>query len=190
MTRALTDNVIGALKARYGSIDVTDRDLADGMPFVDEIWVGANSTSAAARSKGQHQKLACSDRLIAELQAADVVIIGAPIYNFSVPAVLKAWIDMVARAGVTFRYGDSGPQGLLKIKKAYLAFASGGVAINSPVDFASPYLRHVLGFLGIHDVEVFGADQLGNRGDKAFEIARAAIMNSIRTSPLLQLASV
>ncbi len=129
------------------------------------------------------------DELIAELQAADVIVIGTPIYNFSILVALKGWIDMVARAGVTFRYTENGPQGLLENKKAYLALASGRVAIDSPADFASPYLRHVLGFICIHDVEIFGADQLGSRGEGAIESTRVVIADSIHSSPLLQVAA-
>ena len=89
-----------------------------------------------------------------ELVAADVVVIGTPIYNFSIPASLKAWVDMVARARKTFRYTENGPVGLLSDKKAYIVVASGGVKVGSPADFATPYLRHALSFVGITDVDV------------------------------------
>ena len=90
----------------------------------------------------------------------DVVVIGAPMYNFSIPAALKAWIDLVARAGLTFRYTENGPVGMLENKKAYVMLATGGTSIGSEIDYASGYLRHVLGFLGIHDVELISAERM------------------------------
>jgi len=95
---------------------------------------------------------------------ADVLVIGVPIYNFGIPAALKAWVDMVARARLTFRYTEQGPEGLLRVKRAYLVVASGGTAAGSAVDFATGYLRHVLGFLGIDDVEIIAADRAQVRG--------------------------
>ncbi len=159
-TRALSDALIGRIEATVNTT-VTHRDLAvDAPSLVNEAWVGANFTDPAARSDAQVAELAASDALVAELEAADVIVIGAPIYNFSIPAALKAWIDMVARAGVTFRYGENGPEGLLQNKRAYVMMASGGVPIGSAMDFASPYLRHLLGFIGIHDVEFISAAEV------------------------------
>ena len=119
--------------------------------------------------------LAESDTLVAELEAADVLVIGTPIYNFAIPAALKAWFDQVARPRVTFRYTEDGSVGLLGGKKAYIVVASGGVPVGSPVDFATPYIRHMLGFLGISDVEIVAADSLLSRGDEAIEAARTDI---------------
>ncbi len=159
-TRALSDALIGRIETTANTA-VTHRDLAvDAPSLVNEAWVGANFTDSEARSDTQVAELAASDALVAELEAADVIVIGAPIYNFSIPAVLKAWIDMVARAGVTFRYGENGPEGLLENKQAYVVMASGGVPIGSAMDFASPYLRHLLGFIGIHDVEFISAAEV------------------------------
>lgn len=188
-SRALTDDVIGALEARYGEIEVTERDLAGGIPFVNEDWVGANAAAAETRSDWQREMLAYSDELVAELQTADAIVIGVPVYNFSIPATLKAWIDMVARAGLTFRYTKDGPQGLLEDKKVYLAIASGGVPVDSPADFATPYLRHILKFIGISDVEVFAADQINRRGEEAIEDARLKIANSVHAAPSLQVVA-
>lgn len=95
-----------------------------------------------------------------ELQKADVVIIGVPMYNFGVPASLKAWIDLVARAGLTFRYTENGPLGLLDGKKAYVIVASGGTPLGGDVDFVTGYMRHILGFIGILDVEFIQAERL------------------------------
>jgi len=159
-TRALNDALISRIEATADTT-VIHRDLAADAPgFVNEAWVGANFTDPDARSDAQAAELAGSDALVAELEAADVIVIGAPIYNFNLPAVLKAWIDKVVRARVTFRYGENGPEGLLKDKKAYVVMASGGVIMGSAMDFASPYLTHILGFIGIHDVEFISAAEV------------------------------
>ncbi|MDV3237974.1 MAG: NAD(P)H-dependent oxidoreductase [Gammaproteobacteria bacterium] len=165
-TRQLTDALIDALRERHGRLPVITRDLAlSPPPLLDADWIAANTTEPQTRTAAQRAALAYSDQLIAELTAADVVILGVPVYNFGVPAALKAWIDLVARARVTFRYSENGPQGLLKGKRAYVVLASGGVAAGGPTDFASGYLRQVLGFLGITDVEVIAADQAMLRSD-------------------------
>lgn len=148
------------LLERYPAAEVVRRDLADGLPSIDEDWVAANLTPAEERSAVQRDRLGLSDRLIAELEGADVVVLTAPIYNFSVPSVLKAWIDLVCRAGLTFRYTPNGPVGLLEDRPVYLAMASGGVPFGSPVDFASTYLRQVFGFIGITDVRLVGAERV------------------------------
>lgn len=165
-TRLLSDELIAALHQRHGRVTVTTRDLASTPPpLLNGEWIAANFTDDAVRTPAQRDSLALSDTLIAELHAADVVVLGVPVYNFGVPAALKAWIDLVARARVTFRYTEQGPEGLLKGKRAYLVFASGGVAAGSATDFASGYLRHMLGFLGIDDVEIIAADQTALRHD-------------------------
>ncbi len=97
------------------------------------------------------------------MQAADTLVIGLPIYNFGVPAALKAWVDQVARAGVTFRYTETGPKGLLTGKRAIIAVASGGTEAGSDVDFATGYIRHVLGFIGITDVHLRHGRSHGHR---------------------------
>ena len=160
VTRTLTNDLVAAIEQREGSIDLTRRDLANGVPFVDEAWITANFTDEAERTPADREALAVSDELVVEIRDADIVVIGSPIYNFGVPAALKAWVDMIARARLTFRYTPTGPVGLLEGKKAYLVVASGGVPVDSPVDFATPYLRHVLGFVGIHNVEVIAVDRL------------------------------
>ena len=156
-TRTLTDATVEKLAASGAT--VTTRDLADGVQIIDQDWIGANFTEPQDRTPQQVERLTLSDTLIAELQAADTVVIGMPIYNFGVPAALKAWIDQVARARVTFRYTENGPQGLLTGKRAIIVAASGGTGVDSDIDFATPYLRHALGFIGIHEVQVIAADQ-------------------------------
>ncbi len=168
VTRLLTDNLIAALEQRHGRLRMTTRDLARSAPsFVDGNWIAASYTEPQARDSSQHAALTASDALVAELMAADLIVLGVPVYNFGIPATLKAWIDMVARARVTFRYSETGVEGLLKGKKAYLVMASGGVPVGSAADFASGYLRHVLAFLGIDDVEIIAADQLMQRSNAA-----------------------
>ena len=117
------------------------------------------------------------------MRRTDVIVIGAPVYNFSIPASLKAWIDMIARARLTFRYTDSGPEGLLKGKKAYVVVATGGVPVGSPVDFATPYLRHALAFVGITDVEVIAADRLNSQREESMDAARARIAELVHLAP-------
>jgi FMN-dependent NADH-azoreductase len=104
-------------------------------------------------------------------------------YNFSISAALKSWIDMIARAQLTFRYTENGPVGLLTGKKAYVVVATGGVAVGSPMDFATPYLRHALAFLGITDVEVIAADGVNSNADESMDRARAKIADLIHLSP-------
>jgi len=131
---------------------VLRRDLREGLPFLNESWVTGTFTPAENRSAAQNDALTLSDQLVAEVQAADTIVIGSPIYNFGVPAVLKAWIDQIARAGVTFRYTDEGPVGLLSEQKVIVALASGGTKIGSDYDVVTPFLKIFFGFLGIEDV--------------------------------------
>ena len=155
--------------------EVTTRDLTTALPQLDEAWIGANFTPDEDRTDTQRATLAQSDTLIAELQSADTLVIGLPIYNFGIPASLKAWIDLVARARVTFEYTPDGPRGLLTGKKAYIVVASGGTEALGDIDFATPHLRHVLGFLGISDVEVIAADRQMVVGEAAVTNALAQI---------------
>ncbi len=136
----------------------TYRDLAaTPLPQIDETWVTARLVAPEERSAAQNDALALSDSLIAELEAADTIVIGLPVYNFAAPAGLKAWMDLVARPGVTFRYTENGPEGLLNGKRAIIVYASGGVPLDSPMDFATPHLRHFLQFLGVSDITVVDA---------------------------------
>lgn len=165
LTRQAGARLVARLQADHPGSTVQTRDVAAGLPFVDADWVGANFTDAGARTAAQRTVLAGSDALVAELKAADILVIGAPIYNFSIPASLKAWIDQVARARATFRYTAEGPVGLLEGKKAYILVASGGTPIGSDLDFATPYLRHILGFVGISDVEIISARAMIDQAD-------------------------
>lgn len=168
VTRELTEKITS--KLANSNSEVVKRDLSNGLPFVNEQWIGANFTDANQRTEEQIQALKISNQLIEELQSADFIVIGAPIYNFSIPAVLKAWIDMIARAKVTFEYTDKGPVGLLKNKQAYVAIASGGVPVGSAMDFSSSYLKHVLGFIGVTDVSIIDASQSETQLEQLFGV--------------------
>lgn len=169
-SRELTARIVEKLGG-----EVIRRDLSTHLPLIDETWVNANFTPAEKRTEAQSAALSLSDTLIEEIRAADVLVIGVPIYNFGVPTTLKAWVDQVARAGVTFRYTENGPEGLLHGKRAILAVASGGTEAGSDIDFASRYMRHVLGFIGITDVQLVTADQMMVDADAAVAKATAQI---------------
>ena len=172
---SVTRDLSAQILARLAPETVIRRDLMTALPVIDAEWLGANVTANDQRSDAHRQALALSDSLIAELRAADVVVIGMPIYNFSVPTSLKTWIDLVCRAGETFRYGEAGPQGLLEGKRAIIALASGGTAVGSDIDFASGYMRHIMGFIGITDVEIIAADRMAVNADASLASANAAI---------------
>jgi len=151
------------------------RDVSQGLPYVNELMIGAYYTPSDKRSDEQHQAIAISNTIIEELKAADTIVIGVPIYNFSMPAGFKAWSDLAARVGETFKYTETGPVGLLENKKAYIAVASGGTIVGGDIDFLTPWLNHYLGFIGIHDVTIIQAEAVNRNGDKAIEDARGSI---------------
>ena len=174
VSRELADKVIERISD--SDTRVITRDLLANPPaFIDESWIGANFTDPAERTDAQAQALAASDALIAEVRADDTLVIGVPLYNFSVPGALKTWIDMIARARETFRYTENGPVGLLEGKKAYLVVTSGGVPVGSDMDFATGYMRHVMGFIGITDVTVIEAGQLNFVAEEKLASARTTI---------------
>ena len=175
VSRAIGDEVVRRLTARHPGATVVGLDLAAGMPHIDEAWVDANFTTAGERSPTQCETLALSDAAVGALRDADTVVLTAPIYNFSVPSVLKAWIDHVCRAGLTFRYTADGPQGLLADRPVYLVMASGGVPLGSAVDFASGYLKQVFRFIGIEDVRLIGAERVAADASLAREAALARL---------------
>ncbi|MEM1365328.1 MAG: NAD(P)H-dependent oxidoreductase [Pseudomonadota bacterium] len=174
ITRDLASKVIDKL-SQDTNTSVVVRDLLDGVEHVDEAWLAANWTPADERTPEQSSKLTDSDTMINEIKAADVLVIGAPVYNFAVPGALKSWVDMVCRAGETFRYTENGPVGLLEGKRAVIVMASGGTKVGSEIDFASGYLRHIMGFIGITDVEFVAADRLMADQAEAMESAKADI---------------
>ncbi|MBV6634493.1 MAG: NAD(P)H-dependent oxidoreductase [Mameliella sp.] len=155
VSRQLADEVV----SRLDPATVVSRDLAETVPQIDTRWLEANGTPEAERTPDQRARLALSDALIEELRAADTLVIALPIYNFGVPSGFKAWFDQIARAGIAFRYTEEGPEGLMKGKRAIITVASGGTEVDGPIDFATPWLRHVLGFIGITDIQVVRSDR-------------------------------
>lgn len=157
----VANSVTERLKAAHPTATVTLRDLAvTPHPVLDEAALGALFTPADQRSPEQAARVALDDALIAEIQAHDTLVLGVPMYNFGVPVQLKAWIDAIARAGTTFRYTATGPEGLLKGKTVYVALARGGLYRDTPNDSQVPYLKAVLGFLGMTDVRFIYAEGL------------------------------
>lgn len=157
----LANELVAGLRAADAEARLVVRDLAvQPHPALDEAALGALFTPAAQRSPAQAARVALDDATIAELQAADVLVLGVPMYNFSVSTQLKNWIDAVARAGVTFKYGEKGPVGLLTGKKVYAVLSRGGLHRDQPSDTVSPYLRTVLAFLGMTDVTLIYAEGL------------------------------
>jgi FMN-dependent NADH-azoreductase len=163
-TQSESTRVANAIVAKVAAANpgatVTVRDLgANPHPVLDEATLGALFTPADQRTAEQAARVALDDALIAEAQAADVIVIGAPMYNFGMPIQLKAWFDAIARAGVTFRYTESGPEGLLKNKKVYVATARGGI-YPLDADPQVPHIRMLLNFLGLTDHEfIYSAGQ-------------------------------
>ncbi len=166
ITRELSELVVSRVLAKKPDLTVNHRELSAEIPFVDEQWIGANFTPPEQRVEEQLETLAFSDKLVDELIEANTIVIGSPIYNFGIPAVLKAWIDMIARVHRTFRYTENGPIGLLEEKKVLIAMASGGVPIGSEMEFASHYLKQVLAFIGITDVTIIDASKINLSSEK------------------------
>jgi len=158
-SRRLTDRIIDGLKTNGKSLDVTVRDLNECLPQVNTAWIEANNTPSDDQTDEHKKTLALSNTLVGEIEATDTLIIGVALYNFSITASLKLWIDLVCRARKTFAYVDGSPKGLMTGKKAIICFASGGTPFESDIDFASGYLKHILGFIGITDVIFISADK-------------------------------
>ena len=158
---------------------VTVRDLAaNPVPVLDGELVGALRPSDAALTERQQQALTLSDQLIAELQAHDIIVIAAPMYNFNISTQLKTYFDLIARAGVTFRYTETGPEGLVVGKKAVVLSTRGGIHKDTPTDLVTPYLALFLGFIGITDVQTILAEGIAYGPEvatKAIEDAKAQI---------------
>ncbi len=172
-TRALSDQLIEKLAMPEDTIVV--RDLALGVPLLDASVTSNFAVAAGDRSSESAATLAIADQMIAELQDADVLVIGAPIYNFGVPAALKAWADLVARAGATFAYTEEGPKGLVADRPTYIVAAAGGVPIGSSADFGTTWLQGFLAFLGIADVQVIAAEGLAMDAEAGMARAGEAI---------------
>lgn len=172
---ATSRKLLDAIVAKLGGT-VTRRDLADTPPqAIDLGFVTGRGLPEGERDDAQTVSLAPSQELIAELEAADTIVIGMPIYNFGVPSALKAWADQVAVPKRTFGYTADGPHGLLSGKRAIIAVTSGGTKVDSDIDFATPWMRFFLGFIGITDVTVIAADQLMMESVDKLKAAQASI---------------
>nr|WP_221208136.1 FMN-dependent NADH-azoreductase [Pseudoduganella violacea] len=162
LSRQLSAEFIAKWRAANPGDTIVERDLAaQPVPHLSEDMMGAFFTAPEQRNAAQAAVVKTSDALVAELFAADVIVIGAPMYNFSISSTLKAWIDHIARAGLTFKYTENGPLGLVQGKKVYVFTASGGVYSDGPgsgFDFLSTYLRAALGFLGMSDIRFIQAE--------------------------------
>ncbi|GGK06507.1 FMN-dependent NADH-azoreductase [Pseudomonas matsuisoli] len=171
-SRPLTQKVVAALKAANGDAEVSYHDLADdSLGHFSAASLSAGRTAEEARDDEQRLEAARNAKALEEFLAADVVVIGAPMYNFTIPTQLKAWIDRITVAGTTFRYTEAGPEGLCKGKKAVIVSTAGGIHAGQPTGIAhEDYLKLLLGFLGITDVQVIRAQGLAY-GDDAKEAA-------------------
>ncbi|MBL4635856.1 MAG: NAD(P)H-dependent oxidoreductase [Kofleriaceae bacterium] len=172
--RALSQRLVERL-TNNSQATVIQRDADDTLPLLSTELLAALSTEEDERSARQQALSALPETLTRELEAADVLVMSCPIYNFGIPAALKAWIDLVTRARRTFSYTDKGPIGLLSDCPVYLIVTSGGTPIDSDIDFATPYLRHSLGFIGLKDVRVFDASQLMNDGERRLAAVKEVI---------------
>ncbi|MGI4832445.1 MAG: FMN-dependent NADH-azoreductase [Janthinobacterium lividum] len=161
----LANGLVEKLVAANPGSTVKLHDLTNKpFPHLEEAHLQSFFTPAEGRSPEQQAAVRHSDEAIAELMAADTIVIGAPLYNFGIASTLKAWIDHIARAGITFQYTAAGPEGLVKGKKVYIALSSGGVYSEGPMtsyDFVAPYLKTFLGFIGMTDVTVVRVEGTG-----------------------------
>ena len=171
----LADRFVARLRAQNRDARLTVRDLAaDPVPHLDAARFGAFIAKPEERTPAQQAAVAYSDALIDELRRADVVVLGLPLYNFGLPSTLKAYFDQVGRVGVTFRYTEKGPVGLLTGKKVYVFAARGGLYAGTPNDTQTPYIRAFLSFIGMSDIEFVYAEGLGiSEASKQQSIARA-----------------
>ena len=174
----LADEIVARLAAK-GDATITRRVLAaDPHPVLDEPALQALFTPADQRTPGQSARVALDDALIAQVQAADVIVIGAPMYNFGITVQLKSWFDAIARAGVTFKYTATGPVGLLTGKKVYVAVTRGGMHRGGPSDVQLPHLQTFLSFVGLDDVQFVFSEGHG-MGPDAVARARAEAQQQI-----------
>lgn len=180
LANAIVERLVASHTA--AEVRVTVRDLGrTPHPQLDEAALQALFTPEDTRTPEQAARVALDDALIAEIQAADTVVLGVPMYNFGVPAQLKNWIDAISRARVTFRYTEQGPEGLLKGKKVYVVLTRGGKYRDTPADSQVPYLKTVLGFLGMTDVHFIYAEGLA-MGPEAERLAIERAQQDIETA--------
>jgi FMN-dependent NADH-azoreductase len=185
-SRTVTQNLSARLVARFPDAKIVHRDLAkDKVPHLDYSALKAISSKDPAEVQANKESARLSDQLTDELLASDLLVIATPMWNFGIPSLLKAWIDHVVRAGRTFNYAENGVVGLAKDKRAILVLASGGVFSEGPWkpwDFVEPYLRTILGFIGIQDVQTVRVE-----GNNIPTLAGSAIPNAERAVETLKL---
>ena len=175
-SRALAKKLLDKIK-KPGD-EVVYRDLNEEMVFVSGLTESGMNIEEKDQNENHKKMFELSDQLVKELKESDIIIISAPIYNYGPPATLKAWSDLAARVGETFRFKPDGRrEGLLKNKKAYLVITSGGTKLNSKEDFLTPWLKFILNFFGIEKVEVISADQIALDYDKSIKDAEKQIEN-------------
>lgn len=176
ISHKLTDQIIDRLQAAHANAQVKTRDLGtDPVEAADSNWLVAVNTPADQRTDAQAKIADLSDTLIAEVKEADILVIGMPIYNFTMPSQLKSWLDQMARAGETFKYTENGPIGLVEGTRAIVAYSSGGTPFQSEIDFASGYLKHMLGFFGITDVQFVASDRSAIDAEDSLKAANNSI---------------
>lgn len=156
LSRQLVNVIVEKLKGASDDMVIIERVLQD-VPFVTEPMTEAMFMDEKQRNDEQAKAVRISDLLVEELKSVDIVVVGVPIYNFNIPASLKAYIDQVTRSGLTFQFTKDGPVGLIREVKAYIVFTSEGTRLNSAEDFASGYMKFILGFIGIKDVTFVNA---------------------------------
>ena len=177
--KSVTRQLVGKLISSISSTNdqIIDRDLTKGVSLITGELIGAFYTPSKDRTNAQNELLQESDQLINEIKESDVIVMGIPIYNFSVPGSVKAYIDLISRTGVTFSYNDQGVvTGLLEDKKVYIIVASGGTAFKSEVDFVSDYMKHMFSFWGITDVHFIDVTQQMT-GENILEKANETIVS-------------
>jgi len=175
-SRALAKKVLEKIK-KPGD-EVIYRDLNDEMVFVSGLTESGMNIDEKDQNENHKKMFKLSDQLVKELKESDIIIISAPIYNYGPPATLKAWSDLAARVGETFRFKPNGRrEGLLKNKKAYLVITSGGTKLNSSEDFLTPWLKFILNFFGIEKIDIICADQMALNYDKSIKDAEKQIEN-------------
>jgi len=173
-SRALAKKVLD--KIRKPGDEVIYRDLDDEMLFVSGLTESGMKINEKDQTEDHKKMFKLSDKLVNELKESDIIIISAPIYNYGPPATLKAWSDLAARVGETFRFKQNGRrEGLLKNKKAYLVITSGGTKLNSNEDFLTPWLKFILNFFGIEKIEIICADQMALDYEKSIKDAERQI---------------
>lgn len=174
----LVDKTLASLKAQHPAATVTRRDLAaDPVPHLSADRFGALLSKEKDRTAEQQAVLDYADTLLAEVLDADAIVLGVPMYNFGIPSALKAYFDHIARAGVTFRYTENGPVGLLADRPVYVLAARGGLYEGTPMDTQTPYIRAFLGFLGLSDVHFVYAEGLNMGDDRKHKALDKALTN-------------